>query len=90
MVGWVYDLQGTGEHFHSARKPSNSSAALDVNLTVRHPLVAVNRLQTVMQEAGAAMYQQPGGPTAGPGGPDGPTGSTGQAGDEDVIEGEFS
>jgi molecular chaperone DnaK len=47
---------------------------------------AVERLQTAMQEAGAAMYQA-GGPTT-----DGPEGSPppGQAGDEDVIEGEFS
>ena len=47
---------------------------------------AVERLQTAMQEAGAAMYQA-GGPTTG-----GPEGSPppGQAGDEDVIEGEFS
>ncbi len=49
---------------------------------------AVERLQTAMQEAGAAMYQA-GDPTAG-----GPAGSPppGQSpsGDEDVIEGEFS
>ena len=41
----------------------------------------VNKLQMVMQEAGAAMYQQPGGP-AGP--------STPKPPNEDVIEGEFS
>ncbi len=46
---------------------------------------AVTRLQTAMQEAGAAMYQA-GGPT-----PDGPTGPTGgPSGDDEVIEGEFS
>jgi molecular chaperone DnaK len=48
----------------------------------------VEKLQSVMQEAGAAMYQQQGGPAgAGPaaGSDGGPAGS-----DEDVIEGEFS
>ena len=46
---------------------------------------AVTRLQNVMQEAGAAMYQT-GGPATG--GPTGPTGN--HPGDEEVIEGEFS
>jgi molecular chaperone DnaK len=45
---------------------------------------AVNQLQMVMQEAGAAMYEQ--GPTT-----DGTTANDGSAAtDEDVIEGEFS
>ncbi|MCB8919587.1 MAG: molecular chaperone DnaK [Ardenticatenaceae bacterium] len=48
----------------------------------------VEKLQSVMQEAGAAMYQQQGGPAGAgpaPGADGGPAGS-----DEDVIEGEFS
>jgi molecular chaperone DnaK len=55
--------------------------------------VATEKLQAVMQEAGAAMYQQQaaGADGAAPGG----TGSDGASGDgagtdEDVIEGEFS
>jgi molecular chaperone DnaK len=49
---------------------------------------AVERLQAVMQEAGAAMYQQQQqqAPDAGPTPSDGQSGRT----DEDVIEGEFS
>ncbi|MCP4424294.1 MAG: molecular chaperone DnaK [Chloroflexi bacterium] len=50
---------------------------------------ATNQLQAVMQEAGAAMYQQ----QQADGGPDGaaPDGAPGPDGaDEDVIEGEFS
>ena len=54
--------------------------------------VATEKLQAVMQEAGAAMYQQqqaPGADGAAPGG--GADGSGDGAGsDEDVIEGEFS
>jgi molecular chaperone DnaK len=52
-----------------------------------------SQLQVAMQEAGAAMYQQQGGPAA-PGGPEAGDPSQGSAGgsepDEDVIEGEFS
>jgi molecular chaperone DnaK len=58
---------------------------------------ASTRLQTAMQQAGAAMYQSQAGPTDGPGfagGSDGPGGPGGPGGqtkpDEDVIEGEFS
>ncbi|MCC6603552.1 MAG: molecular chaperone DnaK [Anaerolineae bacterium] len=47
---------------------------------------AVNKLQSVLNEAGAAMYQQPGAASsAANGGPDGRTPE-----DEDFIEGEFS
>ncbi len=48
---------------------------------------AVNKLQSVLNEAGAAMYQQPGaaGPSAANGSPEGDSQD-----DEDVIEGEFS
>lgn len=48
---------------------------------------AVNKLQSVLNEAGAAMYQQPGaaGPSSANGDPQGDT-----QGDEDVIEGEYS
>jgi len=54
----------------------------------------VDKLQAVMQEAGAAMYQQQGG-DAGPGAPgtDGgadPSGSADGGADDDVVEGEFS
>ncbi|MBP8002315.1 MAG: molecular chaperone DnaK [Chloroflexi bacterium] len=46
---------------------------------------AVERLQTVLQEAGAAMYQGGGDPT-----PGNPGNASGKPGEEDVIEGEFS
>ncbi|MCA9932497.1 MAG: Hsp70 family protein, partial [Anaerolineales bacterium] len=46
---------------------------------------AAEQLQAVMQEAGAAMYQQQG---QAPGGD--PSGDSSTDGDEDVIEGEFS
>ena len=47
---------------------------------------AVNKLQSVLNEAGAAMYQQPGAASsAANGGTDGRTTE-----DEDFIEGEFS
>ena len=54
----------------------------------------VDKLQAVMQQAGAAMYQQQGG-DAGPGAPGadgaGPSGSAANgAADDDVVEGEFS
>lgn len=49
---------------------------------------AVNKLQSVLNEAGAAMYQQPGAGAAGPSANGGPDGDA--EGDEDVIEGEFS
>jgi molecular chaperone DnaK len=53
----------------------------------------VDKLQAVMQQAGAAMYQQQGG-DAGPGAPGadgaGPSGSANGAADDDVVEGEFS
>ncbi len=50
---------------------------------------ATERLQAVMQEAGAAMYQQQ---QQAAGGPDGaaPDGGAADGADEDVIEGEFS
>lgn len=47
---------------------------------------AVNKLQSVLNEAGAAMYQQPG--AAGSAANGDPSGDT--KGDEDVIEGEYS
>ena len=46
---------------------------------------AVEQLQTVLQEAGAAMYQGGGDPT-----PGNPGNASGKPGEEDVIEGEFS
>jgi hypothetical protein len=50
---------------------------------------AVTNLQNVLNEAGAAMYQQQGQPsTDGPSANGGPESDT--EGDEDVIEGEFS
>ncbi len=45
---------------------------------------AVGQLQTAVQQAGAAMYQQGEAPGAGP------VGGNDQSGEEDVIEGEFS
>ncbi|GAB4267893.1 MAG: molecular chaperone DnaK [Candidatus Promineifilaceae bacterium] len=45
---------------------------------------AVGQLQTAVQQAGAAMYQQGEAPGAGP------AGDSSQSGEEDVIEGEFS
>ncbi|MCB0055646.1 MAG: Hsp70 family protein, partial [Caldilineaceae bacterium] len=45
---------------------------------------SVEQLQMVMQQAGAAMYQQGQAPDGGP------AAGNGSAGDEDVIEGEFS
>jgi molecular chaperone DnaK len=50
------------------------------------------QLQAVMQEAGAALYQQQGPPEDAPGGEPGgePDPEAGEAPDEDVIEGEFS
>ena len=50
------------------------------------------QLQAVMQEAGAALYQQQGPPEGAPGGEPGgePDPEAGEAPDEDVIEGEFS
>jgi molecular chaperone DnaK len=45
---------------------------------------AVGQLQTAVQQAGAAMYQQGEAPDAGP------AGDNGQSGEEDIIEGEFS
>ncbi len=51
---------------------------------------AVTNLQSVLNEAGAAMYQQPGQPdAAGPSANGGPEGDT-ALDDEDVIEGEYS
>ena len=53
-----------------------------------------DQLQAVMQEAGAALYQQQGPPEGAPGGEpggeSGPEAGAGEAPDEDVIEGEFS
>ena len=46
---------------------------------------ATNQLQAVIQEAGAAMYQQGAGPEGGAA----PNGDSAGS-DEDVIEGEFS
>ncbi len=54
---------------------------------------ATDELSQVVQQLGASMYQQPGGPQAGPqGGPDGGQGGgQGPEGgpDEDVVDGEF-
>jgi len=47
------------------------------------------KLETVMQEAGAAMYRQQQAAGNGADG-DGPTGDVGETDEEDVIEGEFS
>jgi molecular chaperone DnaK len=51
-----------------------------------------SQLQAVMQEAGAALYQQQGASAGGPGGETGgdPGQEPDQTSDEDVIEGEFS
>ncbi len=49
---------------------------------------AVNKLQSVLNEAGAAMYQQPQPGAAGSAANGDPSGDT--KGDEDVIEGEYS
>ena len=53
---------------------------------------AAGTLQSVLQEAGAAMYQQQGSPEAGgfPGGDPGDGPSSSDNPDEDVIDGEFS
>ena len=53
---------------------------------------AAGKLQSVLQEAGAAMYQQQSGAEAGgfPGGDPGAGPSSSGGADEDVIEGEFS
>ena len=54
---------------------------------------AAEALNQVLQQVGAAAYQQSGGPTAGPGGPQegpaGPSDQPGQPGGEDVVDGEF-
>jgi molecular chaperone DnaK len=56
---------------------------------------ATDALSQVVQQVGAAAYQQ-GGPATGapgdgpqPGGPEGPAGPSGPSGDEEVVDGEF-
>jgi molecular chaperone DnaK len=51
---------------------------------------ATEDLTSVLQQVGAAAYQQGGGPQAGgPGGPEGGPGGPGGPSDEDVVDGEF-
>lgn len=88
-------LREQGEQIPQANRSAMQSqieavrSALAGNASAEHLKSEVDKLQAVMQEAGAAMYQQGSsdGATSGQtqGGPSGPA-----AGDEDIIEGEYS
>jgi molecular chaperone DnaK len=82
-------LQENGDKIPESQKAAVQSqvdatkAALESGDTAAMQ-TAVTQLQAIMQEAGAAMYQQPQDPT------DGAANGDASGNDEDVIEGEFS
>jgi molecular chaperone DnaK len=82
-------LQENGDKIPESQKAAVQSqvdatkAALESGDTAAMQ-TAVTQLQAIMQEAGAAMYQQPQGPA------DGAANGDASGSDEDVIEGEFS
>lgn len=82
-------LQDNGENVDGALKAQIETEVANVRATLAGGTAeemqqAVEKLQQVIQQAGAAMYQQPNG--AGPAA----SGDSGAADDEDVVDGEFS